>query len=101
MTWARASQELQISGSKLTHLLKIVNTLPQDFIEAMKSYQDQDKLKIFNGKRLLRISRLKTEKERRSALERLLPRGPKHIYPFGALSMPLSPHSYPLVRIAN
>jgi hypothetical protein len=74
MTWARASQELQISDSKVAHLLKIVNTLPQDFIETIKSCQDQDKLKIFNGKRLLRISRLKTEKERRNALESLFPK---------------------------
>ncbi len=74
MTWARASQELQISDSKLAHLLKIVNTLPQEFIESMKSCQDQEKLKIFNGKRLLRISRLRTEKERRNALENLLPK---------------------------
>lgn len=72
MTWARASQELQISDSKLAHLLKIVNNLPQDFIEDMKSCQDQNKLKVFNGKRLLRISRLKTEKERRNELEHLL-----------------------------
>jgi hypothetical protein len=74
ITWTKASQELQISDSKIAHLLKIVNKLPQEFIESMKSCQDQDKLKVFNGKRLLRISRLKTEKERRSELERLLPR---------------------------
>jgi hypothetical protein len=72
MTWARASQELQISDSKLAHLLKIVNTLPQDFIESIRSCQDQDKLRVFNGKRLLRISRLKTEQERQNEIERLL-----------------------------
>ena len=74
MTWAKASQELQISDSKLAHLLKIVNNLPPDFIEDMKSCSDEGKLKIFNGRRLLRISRLKTEKERQNEIERLLPR---------------------------
>jgi len=72
MTWARASQELQISDSKIAHLLKIVNAMPPDFVETMKSCGDEAKLKIFNKRRLLRISRLKTEKERRNELERLL-----------------------------
>lgn len=72
MTWARASQELQISDSKIAHLLKIVNKLPPDFVETMKSCADEAKLKIFNKRRLLRISRLKTEKERRNEIESLL-----------------------------
>jgi hypothetical protein len=73
MTWARASQELQISDSKIAHLLKIVNAMPADFVETMKSCADETKLKIFNKRRLLRISRLKTEKERRNEINRLLP----------------------------
>lgn len=74
ITWAKASKELNISDSKLAHLLKIVNNLPPDFIENMKSCNDEEKLKIFTGRRLLQISRLKTEKERQNEIERLLPR---------------------------
>jgi len=74
MTWAKASKELNISDSKLAHLLKIVNNLPPDFLEDMKSCSNEETLKIFNGRRLLRISRLKTEKERRNEIERLLPK---------------------------
>ena len=74
MTWAKASKELNISDSKLAHLLKIVNKLPSEFVEDMKSCNDEDKLKTFNGRRLLRISRLKTEEERRKEIERLLPK---------------------------
>ncbi len=74
ITWAIARKELNISEAKLAHLLKIVNNLPPDFIETMNSCANEETLKIFNSRRLLRISRLKTEKERRNELERLLPR---------------------------
>ena len=74
ITWAKARKELNISEAKLAHLLKIVNTLPSDFVENMKTCTDEDKLKIFNGRRLLQISRLKTDKERRNEIERLLPK---------------------------
>ncbi len=74
ITWAKASKELQISDSKLAHLLKIVNNLPPGFIEDMKSCNNEEKLKIFTGRRLLQISRLKTEKERQNEIERLLPK---------------------------
>ncbi len=70
-TWAKTRKELGISESKLAHLLKIVNKLPPDFIEDMKLCNDQETLKVFNGRRLLKISRLKTEKERRNEIERL------------------------------
>ncbi|MFA4889959.1 MAG: hypothetical protein WC628_10380 [Candidatus Omnitrophota bacterium] len=74
ITWAKASEELNISDSKLAHLLKIVNNLPPDFIKDMKLCNNEEKLKIFNGRRLLQISRLKTEKERQNEIERLLPK---------------------------
>jgi hypothetical protein len=74
ITWAKARKELNISEAKLAYLLKIVNTLPPDFIEDMQSCTDEKKLKTFNGRRLLRISRLKTENERRNEIERLLPK---------------------------
>ena len=72
ITWAKTRKELNISESKLAHLLKIVNTLPSDFVENMKSCNDEGMLKILHGLKLLQISRLKTEKERRNEIERLL-----------------------------
>lgn len=75
ITWAQARKELKISESKLAHLLKIINQLPPDFVENMRSCDDPEVLKIFTGRRLLQISRLKTEKERRNEIERLLPNG--------------------------
>jgi len=74
ITWAKTRKELNISEAKLAHLLKIVKTLPQDFVETMKSCTDENMLKIFHGRRLLKISRLKTDKERRNAIEHLLPK---------------------------
>jgi len=74
ITWAQARKELKISESKLAHLLKIINQLPPDFVENMRSCEDPEVLKIFTGRRLLQISRLKTEKERRAEIEHLLPK---------------------------
>jgi len=74
LTWAQTRKELNISESKLAHLLKIVNQLPQDFVENMRSCDDPRMLKTFTGRTLLKISRLKTEKERRSEIKRLLPK---------------------------
>ena len=74
ITWAKTRKELNISESKLAHLLKIVNNLPSDFVESMKSCDDEETLKIFTHRRLLQISRLKTDKERRAEIEHLLPK---------------------------
>jgi hypothetical protein len=62
-----------MSESKLAHLLKIVNKLPPEFIEDMKQCEDTETLRIFTGRRLLNISRLKTLQERRDMIEQLLP----------------------------
>ncbi|MDD5592053.1 MAG: hypothetical protein PHV44_01970 [Candidatus Omnitrophica bacterium] len=72
ITWAKTCRELNMSESKLAHLLKIVNRLPADFIENMKSCDDQETLRIFTGRRLLNISRLKTLQERRDMIKHLL-----------------------------
>lgn len=72
ITWAKASKELNISDSRIAQLLKIVNKLPADFIEDMQSCGNQEILKVFNGRKLLKISRLKTEKEREKEIELLL-----------------------------
>ena len=74
LTWTQARKELNISESKLAHLLKIVNQLPQDFVENMRSCDDPRMLRTFTGRTLLKISRLKTEKERRTEIKRLLPK---------------------------
>jgi hypothetical protein len=73
-TWAQTRKEHQISESTLAHLLKIINQLPADFVESMKSCNDPQMLKTFTGRTLLNISRLETEKERRDEIERLLPK---------------------------
>ena len=67
ITWAKTCKELHLSESKLAHLLKIVNKLPSEFIENMKLCDDQEKLRIFTGCRLLRISRIKNESPRAEA----------------------------------
>ncbi|MDD5108991.1 MAG: hypothetical protein PHC29_05745 [Candidatus Omnitrophica bacterium] len=73
ITWAKTCRELNMSESKLAHLLKIVNKLPPEFVENMKQRDDQETLRIFTGRRLLNIARLKTIQERRDMIEHLLP----------------------------
>ncbi|RJP27379.1 MAG: hypothetical protein C4533_07935 [Candidatus Omnitrophota bacterium] len=72
ITWAKTCRELNISESKLAHLLKIVNKLPPEFVENMKQCGNQETLRIFTGRRLLNISRLKTIQERRDMINQLL-----------------------------
>jgi hypothetical protein len=74
LTWAQTRKALNMSESKLAHLLKIVNKLPPEFIEDMKQCGDPETLRIFTGRRLLNISRLKTLQERRDLIEQLLPK---------------------------
>jgi len=45
-----------------------------EFVEDMKQCDNQEKLRIFTGRRLLNISRLKTLQERRDMIKRLLPK---------------------------
>ena len=67
----------------------------------MKNCDDPRKLKIFNGRKLLNIARLKTEKERRVRLKllmrnyRLLPRTPAILLPS------INPDRQPIATIAN
>jgi hypothetical protein len=101
ITWAKTRKELNISESKLAHLLKIVNTLPTDFIEKMKGCDDPRKLKIFNGRKLLNISRLKTEKERCTRL-RLLMRNYKLLPRAPVIPLPsINPDRQPIAIIAK
>lgn len=90
MTWDKTAKVLNISASKIAHLLKIVDTLPPDFVEDMKQWNEPRKLKLFNGRRLLYISRLKTEKERRVRIKLLL-RNYKRFIPHPTPLPPLPP----------
>jgi hypothetical protein len=54
--------------------MTILEKLPDNFIRRMGECQDQGLLKAFSGKKLLKISTIETEKERRDEIERLLPK---------------------------
>lgn len=70
-TYLDAGQRFKLTRPRISQLMKIVHELPTDFIEKMRTCDDQDILKAFSGKTLLRISDLKTEKERRDAINSL------------------------------
>ena len=73
-TQTAAGNHFGVTRARISQLMTIHDKLPDDFIEKMEECQDQSLLKSFSGKRLLRISSIKTEKERRDEIERLLPK---------------------------
>ena len=73
-THTDAGVHFGISRARVSQLMTILEKLPDDFIEKMGQCDDQTLLKAFSGKRLLKITTIESEKERRNEIERLLPR---------------------------
>jgi len=71
-TQTDAGQHFNVTRARISQLTSIVNNLPADFIEQMSKCTNQTLLKTFSGKRLLKISSIESEKERRNEIERLL-----------------------------
>jgi len=55
-------------------LVKIVETLPKDFIINLNETEDQNLISRFSGKRLLKIASLKSEKNRLETIKLLMHR---------------------------
>lgn len=66
-----AGQYFTVTRARISQLTRIVNNLPADFIEKMRECTDQNIIKRFSGKTLLRIA-AKNENERRNEIEYLL-----------------------------
>jgi hypothetical protein len=73
-TQTAAGNHFGVTRARVSQLMTIHEKLPDDFIEMMGQCNDQNLLKAFSEKRLLNISSIKTEKERRAEIERLLPK---------------------------
>lgn len=62
-----ASQHFKVSKARISQLMKIVSVLPEDFVEYMRHCHDEDIIRRYSGKTLLRIAgwnRLKRGKRR-------------------------------------
>jgi len=53
----------------MSQMMKIVETLPADFIARMGQCQDRKTLNCFSGKTLLKIASLSTPEQRQSSIE--------------------------------
>ena len=71
-TFFDASREFKVTRSWVSQLMKLVDNLPENFLNDMKSCIDQTIIKRFSGKTLMRIAKLNTAKERQAIINQLL-----------------------------
>lgn len=71
-TQTDAGQRFNVTRARISQLTKIVNNLPDDFMEKMRGCEDRCMLKTFSGKKLLEIAGLENEHNRQKAIDLLL-----------------------------
>ncbi|MEK6531594.1 MAG: hypothetical protein AABZ23_03765 [Deltaproteobacteria bacterium] len=71
-TYRHASQHFKVSKARISQLMKIANVLPDDFVEYMRHCQDDDIIRRFSGKTLLRIAGLESTMERQAVIGELM-----------------------------
>ena len=67
-----ASQHLRVSKTRISQLMKIVDVLPENFVNYMEHCQDETIIRRFSGKTLLRIAGLESPKQRQEAISELM-----------------------------
>jgi hypothetical protein len=72
-TQTTAADEFKVTRARISQLIKIVDTLPADFITELNETEDQSMIRRFSGKRLLKIASLQSEKNRLEAIRLLNP----------------------------
>ena len=65
-TQTAAGNHFGVTRARISQLMTIVESLPDDFISIMKTTKDQSLLKRFSGKTLLRIAGLSTPEQRKT-----------------------------------
>ena len=80
-TQTAAGNHFGVTRARVSQLMTIIESLPDDFTSIMKTTEDQSLLKRFSGKSLLRIAALSTPEQRQAYIEstqneinRLLPK---------------------------
>lgn len=70
-TYTSAGNHFGVTRARVSQLMTIHEKLPDDFIERMGNCNDQDLIKRFSGKTLLKIAGLENERTKREAIELL------------------------------
>ena len=65
-TQTAAGNHFGVTRARVSQLMTIVESLPDDFISIMKTTKDQSLLKRFSGKTLLRIAGQSTPEQRKT-----------------------------------
>ncbi|MFH1328627.1 MAG: hypothetical protein ABIH76_07305 [Candidatus Bathyarchaeota archaeon] len=68
-TYTSAGNHFGVTRARISQLMTIFEKLPDDFIEKMGECEDWNILKTFSGKRLLKISGLENERNKREAIK--------------------------------
>lgn len=70
-TYLHASQRFKVTKARISQLMKIANVLPQEFVDYMGRCQNQNMIKRFSGKTLLRIASLELPKQRQHVISQI------------------------------
>jgi len=71
-TFRHASQRFKVSKARISQLMKIVEVLPDDFVEYMGHCRDEVLIRRFSGKTLLRIAGLESANRRQEVISQLM-----------------------------
>jgi hypothetical protein len=71
-TYIYASERFKITKARISQLMKIVEVLPEDFVEYMRRCEDQAVIKRFSGNTLLRIAGLESPIKRQQVIGQLM-----------------------------
>lgn len=71
-TYTNASQRFRVTKARISQLMKIVDVLPEDFVEYMGHCKDKTLIRRFSGKKLLRIAGLESQRQRQQMISQIL-----------------------------
>ena len=72
-SFRHVSENFDVSRARVSQLMSLVDRLPRDFIKKVGESDDQDTLRVFTGRTLLKISKLNTLEKRRDRIRDLWP----------------------------
>ncbi len=71
-TYRHASHRFKVTKARISQLIKIAEVLPGEFVDYMGRCEDQNLIKRFSGKTLLRIAGLESLKRRQEVVGNLM-----------------------------
>lgn len=71
-TYRHAGERFKVTKARISQLMKIADVLPREFVEYMGRCEDQNLIKRFSGKTLLKIAGLETRQQRQQVIGTLM-----------------------------